>query len=166
MGWVAAGVVTSVVGGVMSYNASKKAGKKQQEAYEYQAKVNQRNAKVLDAQALLMGRQSEYDIQRFRKNYRKFEGSAKVAIHKSGFRSDTGTGLEIMLENAREAQDQIDIQRYNTRIEQSKLNEEALQQRMGSNLNVRYGQAAKSAGYASGRAALIGGISQGISYLD
>ena len=46
MGWVAAGVVTSVVGGVMSYNASKKAGKKQQEAYEYQAKVNQRNAKV------------------------------------------------------------------------------------------------------------------------
>ena len=162
MAWV--GAVLGVAGGVMSYNASKKAGKAQQEAYEQQAKVNERNAKVLDAQALLLGRSTEYNIQRFRRQFDKVQSTTRTAIHKSGFRSDTGTGLVLMVENAREAQDQIDIMRYNTSVEQDQLREEALQQRLGADMNVQYGRAAKAGGYASGRAGLLSGVTTAASF--
>ena len=104
--------------GVAQYNAQGKIGK-------YNQGVNNRNAKVLENQALQLEQKAEFDIAQFNKSFKKIEGSTKVATAKSGAVIDSGSAYYVALSNAYEAQLQKNLIRYNAKIAADNKREEA-----------------------------------------
>ena len=104
--------------GVAQYNAQGKIGK-------YNQGVNNRNAKVLENQAIQLEQKAEFDIAQFNKSFKKIEGSTKVATAKSGAVVDSGSAYYVALSNAYEAQLQRNLIRYNAKIAADNKREEA-----------------------------------------
>ena len=104
--------------GVAQYNAQGKIGK-------YNQSVNNRNAKVLENQAIQLEQKAEFDIAQFNKSFKKIEGSTKVATAKSGAVVDSGSAYYVALSNAYEAQLQRNLIRYNAKIAADNKREEA-----------------------------------------
>ena len=95
--------------GVAQYNAQGKIGK-------YNQSVNNRNAKVLENQAIQLEQKAEFDIAQFNKSFKKIEGSTKVATAKSGAVVDSGSAYYVALSNAYEAELQKKLIEYNAKI--------------------------------------------------
>ena len=87
--------------------------------------INDRNAKVLEAEADQIEKKTEFDIARFNESYQKLEGETEVAFAKSGVVSGTGTAYRIAAANAREKYMQENIMRYNSQVAQSQKIEQA-----------------------------------------
>lgn len=104
--------------GVAQYNAQGKIGK-------YNQGVNNRNAKVLENQAIQLEQKAEFDIAQFNKSFKKIEGSTKVATAKSGAVIDSGSAYYVALSNAYEAQLQRNLIEYNAKIAADNKREEA-----------------------------------------
>ena len=104
--------------GVAQYNAQGKIGK-------YNQAVNNRNALVLENQALQLEQKAEFDIAQFNKSFKKIEGSTKVATAKSGAVIDSGSAYYVALSNAYEAELQKKLIEYNAKIAADNKREEA-----------------------------------------
>ena len=115
MGWQAA-VVGAI--GAATYKQQGKIGK-------FNEAVNERNAKVAEAEAVQIEKKTEFDIARFDESYQKLVGQSEVAFAKSGVVSGTGTAYRIAAANAREKYMQENIMRYNSKVAQSKKIEQA-----------------------------------------
>jgi hypothetical protein len=115
MGWQAA-VVGAI--GAATVQQQGKIGK-------FNQAVNERNAKVAEAEAVQIEKKTEFDIARFDESYQKLVGQSEVAFAKSGVVSGTGTAYRIAAANAREKYMQENIMRYNSKVAQSKKIEQA-----------------------------------------
>ena len=104
--------------GVAQYNAQGKIGK-------YNQGVNNRNAKVLENQAIQLEQKAEFDIAQFNKSFKKIEGSTKVATAKSGAVVDSGSAYYVALSNAYEADLERNLIKYNSKIAADNKREEA-----------------------------------------
>ena len=104
--------------GVAQYQAQGKIGK-------YNQAVNNRNAKVLENQAIQLEQKAEFDIAQFNKSFKKIEGSTKVATAKSGAVVDSGSAYYVALSNAYEAELQKKLIEYNAKIAADNKREEA-----------------------------------------
>lgn len=157
---MAIGTTATVAGTYMSYRGAKKAGKMQQEANEYNAKVAERNAKVARVSKEIKRVNTDKQIEDFKKDFEDFQGAVSQAYRVNGFRADTGTPLVMAIENAYEAEKEIAIQQYNSRIEQAQLEETAIQGGMSADLSRMYGQQARTAGKYNAYSSLLGGATQ------
>ena len=117
--------------GVAQYKAQGKIGK-------YNQGVNNRNAKVLENQALQLEQKAEFDIAQFNKSFKKIEGSTKVATAKSGAVIDSGSAYYVALSNAYEAELQRNLINYNAKIAADNKREQA-------NFAIIQGQIARNA---------------------
>ena len=115
MGWQAA-VVGAI--GAATYQQQGKIGK-------FNEAIGNRNAKVLEAEAVQIEKKTEFDIARFDESYQKLKGQVEVNLAKSGVVSGQGTAYRIAAANAREKYMQENIMRYNSKVAQSKKIEEA-----------------------------------------
>ena len=104
--------------GVAQYQAQGKIGK-------YNQAVNNRNAIVLENQAIQLEQKAEFDIAQFNKSFKKIEGSTKVATAKSGAVIDSGSAYYVALSNAREAELQRKLIEYNAKIAADNKREQA-----------------------------------------
>ena len=104
--------------GVAQYQAQGKIGK-------YNQAVNNRNAKVLENQAIQLEQKAEFDIAQFNKSFKKIKGSTKVATAKSGAVIDSGSAYYVALSNAREAELQRKLIEYNAKIAADNKREQA-----------------------------------------
>ena len=104
--------------GLAQYQAQGKIGK-------YNQGVSNRNAKVLENQALQLEQKAEFDIAQFNKSFKKIEGYTKVATAKSGAVVDSGSAYYVALSNAYEAQLQRNLIEYNAKIAADNKREEA-----------------------------------------
>ena len=100
----------------------------------YNQAVQNRNAAVAEQEAALIEKQSEFDIARFDKNFRKIEGETEVALAKSGVVAGSGTAYKIAAANAREAELQKEIIKYNSKVAQSRKIESANFARIQGNI--------------------------------
>jgi len=101
---------------------------------KYNQAVQNRNAAVAEQEAALIEKQSEFDIARFDKNFRKIEGETEVALAKSGVVAGSGTAYKIAAANAREAELQKEIIKYNSKVAQSRKIESANFARIQGNI--------------------------------
>ncbi len=124
MGWQTA-VVAGI--GAAQYQQQGAIGK-------YNQAVANRNAEVLEQEAALIEKQTEFDIARFDKDFRKVEGETKVALAKSGVVAGSGTAYKIAASNAREAELQKEIIKYNSKVAQSRKIESANFARIQGNI--------------------------------
>ena len=104
--------------GAIQYKAQGAAGK-------YNQSVANRNAQVLEGQATQIEQKAEVDIAQFQKDFKKFEGSTKVSLAKSGVEMGTGTAYNIQLSNAYEAKLQENLITYNSQVASNNKMEEA-----------------------------------------
>ena len=123
------GVSAAIVGGIglLQYQQQGAIGK-------YNQAVANRNAQVAEQEAALIEKQSEFDIARFDKNFRKIEGTTRVALAKSGVVAGSGTAYKIAASNAREAELQRQIISYNSKVAQSRKIESANFARIQGNI--------------------------------
>ena len=101
---------------------------------KYNQAVSDRNAVVAEQEAALIEKQSEFDIARFDKDFRKLEGETKVSLAKSGVVAGSGTAYKIAAANAREAALQREIITYNSKVAQSRKIEQANFSRIQGNI--------------------------------
>ena len=102
----------------MQYQAQGKIGK-------FNQAVNERNAKVLEGQALQIEQKAEFDVAQFGKTYEKVKGETRVALAKSGVQVGTGSAYNIALSNALEKRLQENLIYYNSRVAAANKREEA-----------------------------------------
>lgn len=115
MGWQAA-----VVGAIGAATI-----KQQGKIGKFNQAVNERNAKVLEAEAEQIDKKTEFDIARFDESYQKLKGQVEVNLAKSGVVAGQDTGYRIAVANAREKYLQENIMRYNSQVAQSQKIEQA-----------------------------------------
>ena len=101
---------------------------------KYNQAVANRNANVAEQEAALIEKQTEFDIARFDKDFRRVEGKTKVALAKSGVVQGSGTAYKIAAANAREAELQRNIMRYNSKVNQARKIESANFARIEGNI--------------------------------
>ena len=156
---VAVGMTASVGGSYMAYKGAKKAGKMEQQAQEYNAKVAERNSKVARLSKEITKKQTDLNILDFQKDFDKFQRATSQAYRVNGFQADTGTPLVVALENAYEAEKEIAIQQYNSKVKESQLEEQAIQGGMQADLNRMYGDQARTRGKYQAYGSLLSGAS-------
>ena len=100
------------------------AGKDQQRAYNYNAQINERNAKANDQAAEQLILQNEVDVKRFRNDFDDLQASTSQAFRYNGWMADTGTPLKIALANAQEADEEVATMRYNAKVGKQELKEQ------------------------------------------
>lgn len=145
MGWQAA-VVGAI--GAATY-------KQQGKIAKFNQAVNDRNAKVLEAEADQIEKKTEFDIARFNESYQKLEGQTEVALAKSGVVSGTGTAYRIAAANARERYMQENIMRYNSQVAQSQKIEQANFARISGQMAREQGRLAQYQTVASTSTSLL-----------
>ena len=92
---------------------------------KYNQSVQNRNAQVLEGQAIQIEQKAEFDVAQFQKQFRKLEGETTVALAKSGVELGTGSAYNIELSNAYEAKLQENLIRYNSQVAANNKMEEA-----------------------------------------
>ena len=123
------GVSAAIVGGIglLQYQQQGAIG-------AYNQAVQDRKASILEQEAALIEKQTEFDIARFDKNFRNIEGKTRVSLAKSGVVAGSGTAYKIAAANAREAELQRQIIRYNSKVAQSRKIESANFARIEGNI--------------------------------
>ena len=104
--------------GAAQYSAQGKIGK-------FNQSVANRNALILEGQADQIEAKAEFDIAQFQKDFKKMEGTTKVALAKSGVVMDSGSAYNIQLSNAYEAKLQEQLIKYNSEVAVANKMEEA-----------------------------------------
>ena len=92
---------------------------------KYNQAVQDRKAAVLEQEAQQIEKQTEFDIKQFDKKFQQLEGTTKVNLAKSGVVQGSGTSYRIAMANAREAELQKNIMRYNAKVAADRKMEEA-----------------------------------------
>ena len=123
---------------------------------KYNQAVADRNAVVAEQEAALIEKQTEFDIARFDKDFRRVEGETKVALAKSGVVQGSGTAYKIAATNAREAELQKQIIRYNSKVNQARKIESANFARISGNIARQQAKLAQIGTLASTGTSLLG----------
>lgn len=153
--YAAAGL--NVAGGVMGFMGNSKSAKSAKQVAEYNAKIQERNAKAFEQaaeQKLFMG-----DVQNVREaqEFSRFLDSQQTAYNKSGVVSTSDTPLLVLLESARQADQDLEINEYNTSVAAGQLREKGTGLRLQANLTRMEGQARAQAFKMQGYQSLLGG---------
>lgn len=150
MSWVAVGVGVSVAGGLVAADGQKQAGKSARKASELEARSHERNAQLAIEQAAEKERQ-------FRVQFAQFQGQTKAATAASGLRME-GSALDVLEANARAGERDALTIRHEGELQRLSHIESAAIVRAG-------GKAQQAASEAGATASLLGGITQGVSFL-
>jgi len=121
----ATGTGMMLAGMALSYAGSQAAAEAQEVAGRWNKQVAERNASLLRTAAEDLLLESKLDILNFQTQYRKFEKETESAIMKSGFDAYSGTGLEILLANADQADEEIRRIDYASRARARDIREQA-----------------------------------------
>ena len=149
-----------VVGAVMSAAGQVAAGSAAKSAGRYRQQVQERNAKVVEQEKLVRHHKTGEDIVRFREQFAATEGTTRMALSKSGVRTDTGTGLRILMENAQRADEDIATAFYNAELGERSLDEKAQMMRLQGNLYAYEGRMQARAAYLKAGSSLITWLSK------
>lgn len=136
------------------------AGKQKQSAYDYNAKIDERNSAAKEIQAEVFKRNADLQILKFQKDFRRLNDATSQAFRKNGFVATGGTPLLVALENAQNADEEIAIREYNASVGEQQIKESAVNDKLSANLNQMYGKAAATEGMiGAGRTLMSGGSS-------
>ena len=135
------------------------AGKQQKSAYDYNAQLDERNAQAKEIQAEVFKRNSDLQIQKFQKDFRRLNDATSQAFRKNGFVATGGTPLLVALENAQNADEEIAIRQYNASVGEQQIQESAVNDKLSANLNRMYGKAAQMSAVIGAGKTLLSGAS-------
>ena len=139
----------------MSFFGDIFAGKSQNAAMQYQAKIDERNAKIKDQEAKqIMSIHNEYSVPKFDKTVEQIQGKTRVA-YMAGGADMSGTGLDALYEQELELQTDKDIMQFNAENARDTAENEAIQMRADADLSRWRGKVAKKASYYAAGQSLL-----------
>jgi len=139
----------------MSFFGDIFAGKSQQAAANYNAKIQERNAKIKDQEAKqIMSVHNEYSVPKFDKTVEQIQGKTRVAYLSSGA-TQSGTVLDALYEQQLELETDKDIMQYNAENARDTAENEAIQMRADAALSRWRGKVAKKASYYAAGQSLL-----------
>ena len=139
----------------MSFFGDIFAGKSQNAAMQYQAKIDERNAKIKDQEAKqIMSIHNEYTVPKFDKTIEQIQGKTRVAYLSSGA-TQSGTVLEALYDQELELQTDRDIMTYNAENARDTAENQAIQMRADADLSRWRGKVAKKASYYAAGQSLL-----------
>tara|TARA_R100001509_G_scaffold133006_1_gene86584 strand:+ start:364 stop:816 length:453 start_codon:yes stop_codon:yes gene_type:complete len=131
------------------------AGRQEKVAYDYNADINERNAKASDQEAAQLIFAEEQNIVEFREQFSDLQDAQAQAYRYNGWIAEEGTPLKVALASAQEADEEIAARRYNAKVGSQELKEAGVQERMQGTLNRMYGRAAMTRGRARAFTSLL-----------
>lgn len=138
-----------VAGSAVSAGASLYSGIAQANAYNAQAAVDMQNADLADDNAKATMELAYQNIAAFEEEYKSFESETVVNYAKSGVQLTSPTVLEVMHNNAANAEVEKAMIRYNARISANEQTVAAGQFRTQAAINKMNAKAAKIAAVAN-----------------
>jgi len=152
-----AAAILAVGSSLLGAGAAIDSGKSQQVALEFNANVNERNAVIAEQRAEVIKRESDLNVQDIKGRYAEFQAMQERTLAMNGWDADTGTGLQLQIEAASAADQDIANLQYNTAIAQAQVLEGAVQERIQADLNRLYGkQAVRESEYRAAGTLLSG----------
>lgn len=142
---MAAGTAISAAGSMQAASGMKAAGRQAMQTAEYNASINERNARVADQEADLRERVAGREELRFRKQFNKLQAKAGTAYRKAGVIASSGTPLQVMMDNANEAEEEVQLIKLTGATEAGRLREGGVNQRLAGQLALLEGRAQQQA---------------------
>ena len=139
----------------MSFFGDIFAGKSQNAAMQYNAKIQERNAAMKDQEAKqIMSVHNDYSLPKFDKTVEEIQGKTRVAYLSSGV-AFSGSVIEALYAQELELQTDRDIMDYNAENARDTAENEAIQLRADADLSRWRGKVVKKASYyAAGQSIL------------
>ena len=139
----------------MSFFGDIFAGKSQNAAMQYQARIDERNAKIKDQEAKqIMSIHNEYSLPKFDKTVEQIQGKTRV-FYAGGGADLSGTVLDALYEQQLELETDRDIMTFNAENARDTKENEAIQLRADADLSRWRGKVAKKASYYAAGASLL-----------
>ena len=139
----------------MSFFGDIFSGKSQDAAMRYQAKIDERNAKIKDQEAKqIMSIHNEYSLPKFDKTVEQIQGKTRV-FYAGGGADLSGTVLDALYEQQLELETDRDIMTFNAENARDTKENEAIQLRADADLARWRGKVAKKASYYAAGASLL-----------
>tara|TARA_Y100001938_G_C7870231_1_gene319926 strand:+ start:58 stop:546 length:489 start_codon:yes stop_codon:yes gene_type:complete len=130
------------------------AAKTQQAAYNFNAAIADRNAKVKEQDLEVFRRSHDLKMRRFTRDFRKLNDATLMAYSSRGIAME-GTPLLVAMENAAEFEEEKAILNFNAKVKEQSIQESAVNERLRGSLQRLYGKAAMKSGYAQAGATLL-----------
>ena len=139
----------------MSFFGDIFAGKSQNAAMQYNAKIQERNAAMKDLEAKqIMSVHNNYSLPKFDRTVEEIQGKTRVAYLSSGV-DFSGSVIEALYQQELELQTDRDIMDYNAENARDTAENEAIQLRADADLSKWRGKVAKKASYYAAGASLL-----------
>ncbi len=141
----------------VSAAGSIKSGKAQRAAAEYNAKIEERNAKVAEQAAEQVLAQSDRDAIIVQNIASKFISNQAVRYRKAGVVASTGTALKVALDSANNADEKVALGKYEARVNAIALREQGTDAMLRASVTRAQGKAAQDASKYQAMSSLLGG---------
>lgn len=145
------------VGTGMQYGSAIAQGKAQQNMYNYQAQMDEINAKIAERQAERAVDNGANEQAKLREKYAQLRGSQRAAIGASGVAADSGSGNAVLMDTESSLAMDAETLRSNTQDEKWGHDIQAYNSRESAKMNRYAGQQARSASRLNAMSALLSG---------
>ena len=122
----------NVAGGLVSASGNLKAGKAARAVADYNAQIQERNAKIAEAERKIF--MKDVENVEFRQEAGRFIEGLGVSYRKSGVVASSDTPLLVALEMASRADEDMEKSKYNSRVEALGLRDQATGMRLQASL--------------------------------
>lgn len=146
----------SLVGGLFGASGSAKSGSSGNRIAEYNAQIQERNAKVAEQQAEQRIFMSKVEEGRLREDAFEFIKNQQAAYNASNVVAGTGTALTVALESAQRADEEIRNTAFNASVDAQALREEATSRRLNAAVTRAEGAARARASRTQAISSLLG----------
>jgi len=150
----------AIAGTAITASSQLAAGKAAQKTANYNASINERNARAAEIQAENIARTTEFALQRSRKKFQKLNDRTQMAVRGNGWLATTGTPLKMLLQNAMNFEEDVAVQRLQSEIKKQQQFEIATNQRLQGQLQSMQGRIAREVSKTQAVGTLLSGGSQ------
>tara|TARA_R100000734_G_scaffold18989_1_gene17372 strand:+ start:494 stop:1006 length:513 start_codon:yes stop_codon:yes gene_type:complete len=135
------------------------AGRQADAAGKFNQKIENRNALVKEEEGKVLENKLKLDLEKFDKKFEELEGEVITSVLFSGATLQ-GSGLRILKKNKEEAELEKEVIEYNSKVEQSRVYEQANFARMRGQLARQQGRTAALGYYAQAGSTLLSSSSK------
>jgi|TARA_R110000822_G_scaffold47637_1_gene126206 hypothetical protein len=162
IGFMAAGTGMQLYGSMQQAKGLRAAGSAAMRTAEFNAAIRKRNERVARQEADLRERVGDREAIRFRKNFRKLQDKADTAYRKGGVATGTGTPILVAMENANEAEEEVQLIGLQARTDAGRLREQGVNQRLAGEVALLEGRSRQQAFNTRAKTAMISGFSNAL----
>ena len=159
MSWAMAAAGVNIAGGLFGAVGNLKSGKAAQAVGEYNAQIQERNARVQEQAAERKLFMQDVENVRFRQEAKSFLQGVGGAYRKSGVVASGGTPLLVLLDSAEKADEDMENATYNSRVAALGMRETATGLRMDASLKRIEGRIRRQQYQSKAFASLLGSAS-------